>query len=162
MCAAGQVKQAVKPPTAAERQEMLAHLRASLDEAAEHMPDLVCRPASTPDASVAPQEPHDLGGLVVVDLTLPWRGKQDENKSSFTVEPLIRELSTSDAKFVFTGWTTLRRKQMAFYRYKGKSKNGIRQAEIYADRESGTLTQIVFHGLKTPRGAPIFCRTAHE
>jgi len=157
-----QAPQTFKTPTSAERREMLARLRADLDEYTQHMPALVCTLPWKLEDSDPPEGSHDPGGIVVVDLKMPWRGSTDENKASFAVEPLIRELATSDAKLVFERWATLRRKPTALYRYKGKAKGGIRQAEIYADRGSGTASRIVFEGLDTPQHIPIFCRTAHE
>jgi hypothetical protein len=161
--ALGQGTHTLMCPTSAERHGMLAHLRANLDEYAQHMPDLVCLPPwKLDDSDPSALRSRDFGSIVIVDLKLPSRIKQNENTGGFSVDPLIRDLSTSDAKFLFAGWTTLRRKQVALFRTKGKFKRGFRQAEIYLDRESSTVSQIVFQGLSTPQGTPIFCRVARE
>ena len=157
--AGAQATRTPKPPTSAEQKEMLALLRTNLAEYQQHMPGFVCLPAWKLDDSEAPQGSRDPRTIVVVELGLPERGKPDGSATSFAVEPLIRGVLPTGAKFGFERWATLRKKQVAIYRYKRKkSGGGIREAEIYLDRKLGTISRIVFPDLNTPEHVPLLCR----
>jgi hypothetical protein len=105
----------------------------------------------------AVQASPQLRSTVEVNLGSP-RPVRGGIATSFAVEPPIRELLTPGVQFS-TGWALVDRKRAAVYRYVRQSGGGAQRASIYADRESGAISRIIFEGFNRPEHAPIFCQT---
>jgi hypothetical protein len=152
--AGAQTRHEVEPPTPAEQREMLAHLT----DYVEHPLQLVCtRQTMNVNGAEAVQASPQLRSTVEVNLGPP-RPVRGGIATSFAVEPLMRELLTPGVQFS-TGWALVDRKRVAVYRYRRQSDGGAQWASIYADRESGAISKIIFEGFNRPEHAPIFCQT---
>lgn len=162
MGAGAQLSHAPKGPSSREQKETLARVKASLAEYEQHIPAFVCTQLWKPEELEGMDDSGDRRSSVIADLEVSERGKQNATPTAFDVEPLIRDLFTSNAKFVFARWAKVHRKRVAVYHYKKKSRNGVRQAEIYADQVSGTVARIVFQEQDTPEHVPLFCRVEQK
>jgi len=150
----------LKAPTAAQKKEMLSHLKARLSDYERHLPAFVCAPLLKLEDPDALEGSRVLPDTVILDLRELERG-HSEQTVAFSTEPLLGALVAPDAKFVFERWAMVRRRHVAVYRYKTKA-GPFRQAEAHVDRENGSVSEIVFHGVDTPKQEPLYCRAKRE
>ncbi|MGD0435689.1 MAG: hypothetical protein ABSB86_04455 [Bryobacteraceae bacterium] len=160
-CGEAQSTRAVKPPPSAQQRRTLQQVKANLAEYKQQMPEFVCTPLWKPEDSDETEASRDVHSRVMVDLG-PTERDNPTTTTSFAVDPLIRGLFTADAKFTFVRWAKVHRKRVVVYRYKKKSKGGVREADIYAEEEAGIVSRIVFQDVETPEHVPLFCRTAQK
>ncbi len=156
-----QISHTVKGPRAAEQRELRDQVEANLVEYEKHMPNFVCQPLWRLSDSDVQQAGSELPKIVIADLE-PSERDAPSTAVNFSVAPLIRDLFSEKAKFTFVRWAKVRRKSMAVYHYKKKSRGGVREADIYADEESGMVSRILFQDVETPDDMPLACRTAPE
>jgi len=156
--ARAQLAHPVKGPRTAAQRATLEQVRANLSEYEQHLPGFVCTAVWKPEDSDIEESSGERRNNVIVDLDTPDRGKPSVSPTTFAVEPLLRDLFTSNVKFVFTRFAKIHRKRAAVYSYKKKSRGGIREAEFYVDQDTGVVSRIVFEDVDTPERVPLFCR----
>ena len=139
----------------------LQQVKANLAEYKQRMPEFVCTPLWKPEDSDEAEALRDVRTRVMVDLG-PTERDNPTTTTSFAVDTLIGDLFTANAKFTFVRWAKVHRQRLAVYRYKKKSKGGVREADIYAEEAAGTVSRIVFQDVETPERVPLFCRTARK
>jgi hypothetical protein len=127
---------------------MLTHLKAYASEYARNMPSFSCVQRTT-KTSDALQGHLSARSVVLIDLSSRQKA-QNGQPANVPVESLIRDLFSEDSQLTFVRWATLQGQHVAVFN-NSRTEPGIeRQADVYADADSGTISRIVLRGFSTP------------
>jgi hypothetical protein len=149
VCAGAQTPVAPQWPDSTQQAEMQAHLKAYASTYSRDLPEFTCAQSSFKNSDAL--EGHfRANSVIAVDLGPQRRREQKGLGASASVDGLIRDLFSSSNQFTFDRWAVLLGRRVAVYRYGQQSDRGDRQAEVYAEAETGVISRIVFRGFDTP------------
>ena len=138
----------LRPPDSAKQAEMLAHLKAFASEYDRNMPSFSCVQRSGKDSDTI-QAHFNARSVVLIDMGSRQRA-QNGLPATVPIESFLRDLLSEDSQFTFVRWAILQGRRMAVFR-NSQTEPGIeRQAEVYADADTGTISRIVLRGWRTP------------